>query len=177
MHVAAVSSGDMHPYPLVNNTERWQALRDSCPYPFTILGQNEVWAGDRSVTNNKLFFYMKCVRPSRRLLLRKLAPTQSHGSRHTCCISQSSYPTQVHQSRTIGCRWLQTLPAEDIVIIVDAHDVLFFPCQRDIVAEYHAAGWCEGNLQLYAGAADWFAMAWGIRIDATHGVSPSHCRC
>lgn len=77
MHVAAVSSGDMHPYPLVNNTERWQALRDSCPYPFTILGQNEVWAGDRSVTNNKLFFYMKCVRPSRCSLLRKLAPPPS----------------------------------------------------------------------------------------------------
>ena len=63
----------MHPYPLVNNTERWQALRDSCPYPFTILGQNEVWAGDRSVTNNKLFFYMKCARPICCLPLGELA--------------------------------------------------------------------------------------------------------
>lgn len=95
VHVAAVSSGDVHPYPLVNNTERWNALRDSCPYPFTILGQNETWTGDKSVTNNKLFFYMK---------------------------------------------WLRTLPPEDVVIIVDAHDVLFFPCGRDVVAEYHKAG-------------------------------------
>ena len=27
-----------------------------------------------------------------------------------------------------------------MVIIVDAHDVLFFPCGRDVVAEYHSAG-------------------------------------
>lgn len=59
VHVAAVSSGNVHPYPKVNNTQRWNALRDSCPFPFTILGQNEVWVGDKSVTNNKLFFYMK----------------------------------------------------------------------------------------------------------------------
>lgn len=64
VHVAAVSSGDVHPYPLVNNTERWTALHDSCPYPFTILGQNETWTGDKSVTNNKLFFYMKCAQIS-----------------------------------------------------------------------------------------------------------------
>ena len=60
VHVAAVSSGDNHPYPGVNNTVRWTALAGSCSYPFTILGQNETWAGDKGVTNNKLFFYMRC---------------------------------------------------------------------------------------------------------------------
>ena len=35
-----------------------------------------------------------------------------------------------------GGRWLRTVPPEDVVIIVDAHDVLFFPCQRDVVEEY-----------------------------------------
>lgn len=30
------------------------------------------------------------------------------------------------------------MPPEDVVIILDAHDVLFFPCQRDIVEEFHA---------------------------------------
>ena len=142
MHVAAVSSGDMHPYPLVNNTQRWQALRDSCPYTFTILGQNEVWAGDRSVTNIKLFFYMKCARPSPCSLLRRPAPPPSDASYFSMCVNVN-LPQHRALSRKVGCRWLQTLPAEDIVIIVDAHDVLFFPCQRDIVAEYHAAGQCR----------------------------------
>ena len=32
------------------------------------------------------------------------------------------------------------MPANDVVIIVDAHDVLFFPCSRDIVEEYHKLG-------------------------------------
>ena len=60
MHVAAVSSGNPTPYPGVNNTQRWQALAASCPYPFTILGRNEVWLGDKGVTKNKLMYYAKC---------------------------------------------------------------------------------------------------------------------
>ena len=41
--------------------ERWQALAASCPYPFTILGQGEAWAGDKGVTKNKLMYYLKCA--------------------------------------------------------------------------------------------------------------------
>ncbi len=58
--MAAVSSGDPTPYPRVNNTQRWQALAASCPYSFTILGQNESWIGDKGVTKNKLMYYAKC---------------------------------------------------------------------------------------------------------------------
>lgn len=32
------------------------------------------------------------------------------------------------------------MPPDDLVIIVDAHDVLFFPCDHDIVDDYHAMG-------------------------------------
>ena len=59
VHVAAVSSGNPTPYPGVNNTERWQALAASCPYPFSILGRNEPWLGDKGVTKNKLMYYAK----------------------------------------------------------------------------------------------------------------------
>lgn len=38
------------------------------------------------------------------------------------------------------CRWLRTVAPEDVVIILDAHDVLFFPCKHDIVEEYHKMG-------------------------------------
>ena len=43
-------------------------------------------------------------------------------------------------SRHCGRRWLRTVAPEDVVIIVDAHDVLFFPCNHDIVEEYHRMG-------------------------------------
>lgn len=92
VHVAAVSGGDESPYPGVNNTQRWQALAASSPYPFTRLGATEAWIGDKGVTSNKLKYYMK---------------------------------------------WLRTVPPDDVVIILDAHDVLFFPCSRDIVEEFH----------------------------------------
>lgn len=29
------------------------------------------------------------------------------------------------------------VPPNDVVIIVDAHDVLFFPCKRDVVEDFH----------------------------------------
>lgn len=112
MHVAAVSSGDNHPYPGVNNTERWTALADSCPYPFTILGQNETWAGNKGVTNNKLFFYMKCV-PAPQCCSKPCCPNASLRQHPPALPSNSarSCTTQSHDLLAythVGTHWSAT---------------------------------------------------------------------
>mmetsp|Transcript_18874 Transcript_18874/g.57038 ORF Transcript_18874/g.57038 Transcript_18874/m.57038 type:complete len:259 (+) Transcript_18874:271-1047(+) len=112
VHVAAVSSGDPHPYPGVNNTERWVALADSCPYPFTRLGEHEPWIGDKGVTKNKLMYYMKCAC----LLFSRHAGCPLACPGCACKLQRSPVPPPLHVDGKVDCSANQHVHAQQALV-------------------------------------------------------------